>query len=295
MRRFMIGQFDKFSQVKQQRDFRGDFFGVEVCQMESEEDIEMISSISKKDAFKLGIHFPLRTGQWRLRDPQYLSKNGDIIDESFDYMAREFEYSMKIMPYYILIHYPKPVIIDDNVDWRRWRFADETEYYYESRYDFDLFEEKSEIFFQWLSDKGKEYNFIPILELDAVNKYIYNTDLLERLLVKYPNIKLCLDIGRIHLQDMIDDSFSGYVFVERFAKYAELVHLWNVQVETNLKNSHYPVLPCQDSAEGWADVQRYMKIISKYNSEFKVLFEHRSDLISDKELDNCYDWIKSML
>jgi hypothetical protein len=295
MKRLMIGQFNKYNEDKQKRDFRSDFFGVEVCQMESEEDIEIIDWISKKDVFKLGIHFPLRTGQWRLRDPQYLSENVDVIDESFDYMEREFKYSMKIKPYYILIHYPKPVIIDDNVDWSRWRFADETEYYYESRFDFDLFEEKSEIFFQWLSDKGKEYNFIPILELDAVNKYIYNTDLLDRLLVKYPNIKLCLDIGRIHLQDMIDESFSGYVFVERFAKYAELVHLWNVQVETSLKNNHYPVLPSQDSAEGWADVQRYINIITKNNSEFKVLFEHRSDLISDEELDRCYEWIKSML
>lgn len=48
--------------------------------------------------------------------------------------------------------------------------------------------------------------------------------------IGYPNVKLCLDIGRMHLQDRIDDGFSGYEFVERFAKHAELVHLWNVQV-----------------------------------------------------------------
>jgi hypothetical protein len=101
MKRLMIGQFNKYNEEKQQRDFRGDFFGVEVCQMESEEDIEIIDSISKKDEFTLGIHFPLRTGQWRLRDPQYLSKNVDVQDESFDYMEREFKYSMKITPYYI--------------------------------------------------------------------------------------------------------------------------------------------------------------------------------------------------
>lgn len=295
MRRFMIGQFNKYNEEKQQRDFRSDFFGVEVCQMESEDDIDRIKAIAITDDFELGIHFPLRSGQWRLRDPQYLSKHAEVKEASYDYMAREFEYAMKISPYYILIHYPKPVIIDDNVDWSKWRFADASEYYYESEYDFELFEVNSESYFHWLSDKGKEHNFIPILELDAVNKYIYNTDLLERLLDKYPNIKLCLDIGRIHLQDMIDDNFSGYAFVERFAKYAELVHLWNVQVDTNLKNSHYPVLPSQEGANGWADVQRYMNIITKYNSQFKVLFEHRSDLISDEALDNCYEWVKSML
>lgn len=295
MGRFMIGQFNRYDEDKQKRDFRDDFFGVEVCQMESEEDVDAINMVSKNDDFALGIHFPLRANQWRLRDPQYLSKIAEVEYESFHYMEREFKYSGKITPYYILIHYPKPVIIDDGVDWSRWRFADDTEYYYESTYEFELFEERSEKFFRWLSDKAKEYNFIPILELDAVNKYIYKTDLLERLLDRHTNIRLCLDIGRVHLQDMIDDNFRGYEFVEKFAKFTELVHLWNVQVETNLKNSHFPVLPSQDSADGWADVQHYMDIITKHNSEFKILFEHRSDLISDKELVECYEWIKSML
>lgn len=35
MKRFMIGQFDRFDINKYNRDFRNDFFGVEVTQMES--------------------------------------------------------------------------------------------------------------------------------------------------------------------------------------------------------------------------------------------------------------------
>ncbi len=295
MKRFLIGQHNRYNEDKQKRDFRGDFFGVEVCQMESEKDIDTLLTVSREEGFGLGIHFPLRAHQWRLRDPQYLSKLVNTKDESFEYMDKEFKYSTKVDPHYILIHYPKPVIIDDNVDWSNWRFADDTEYYYESDYEFALFEERSEHFFSWLSAKGKEYDFIPILELDAVNKYIYDTDLLERLLDRYPDVKLCLDIGRIHLQDRIDDGFGGYEFVERFAKHAELVHLWNVQVETNTKNSHYPALPNQDSANGWADIERYMSILTRHNSEFKILFEHRSDLIGDDELASCYQWIQSML
>lgn len=295
MKRFLIGQHNRFSEDKQMRDFRSDFFGVEVCQMETEEDINTLLMVSRDEGFALGIHFPLRSNQWRLRDPQYLSKLENVKDESFDYMDKEFKYSTKIAPHYILIHFPKPVIIDDNVDWSKWRFADDTEYCYESAYEYVLFEERSEHFFRWLSDKGKEYGFMPILELDAVNKYIYETDLLERLLDKFPSIKLCLDVGRIHLQDVIDDGFMGYEFVERFAKYAELVHLWNIQVETSWENSHFPVLPNQDSVNGWADIERYMNILTRHNSEFKVLFEHRSDLISDEELAECYQWIKSML
>lgn len=219
MKRFLIGQHNRYNEDKQKRDFRGDFFGVEVCQMESEKDIDTLLTVSREEGFGLGIHFPLRAHQWRLRDPQYLSKLVNTKDESFEYMDKEFKYSTKVDPHYILIHYPKPVIIDDNVDWSNWRFADDTEYYYESEYE----------------------------------------------------------------------------FVERFAKHAELVHLWNVQVETNTKNSHYPALPNQDSANGWADIERYMSILTRHNSEFKILFEHRSDLIGDDELASCYQWIQSML
>jgi hypothetical protein len=110
-------------------------------------------------------------------------------------------------PYCILLHYPKPVILDDNVDWSSWRFYDDTEYYYESEISYEYFEEKSRNFFKILSKQGKKYKFTPVLELDGLNRYIYGTDLLENLLDEYPNIKLCLDFGRIHIQECIYDNF----------------------------------------------------------------------------------------
>lgn len=289
----MIGQFERFNEEKQKRDFRDCFFGIEATQLGLEEDIAKIKLLSECEGFKIGIHFPLRANIWRHRDPQYLSKDGKVREKSYNYMENEFKYASKVKPHYILIHYPKPVILDDRVNWTNWKFYDKTEYYYESTFSQKFFKEKSEKFFSWLSKKGKEFNFMPVLELDAVNKYIYDTKYLETLLEKYKNIKLCLDIGRIHMQDMIDKNFNGYEMVERFAKYAEVIHLWNVNL--NIKGGHFPVLPTQKVSDGWADVTRYMNIISKQNSECKILFEHRSDLISDEELEQCYQWVKEMM
>jgi len=63
-----------------------------------------------------------------------------------------------------------------------------------------------------------------------LNRYVYDSELLEILLRKCLGIKLCLDIGRLHLQDKLDKNFDSHEFTKRFAKYAEVIHLWNVKV-----------------------------------------------------------------
>ena len=46
------------------------------------------------------------------------------------------------------------------------------------------------------ADIDTHYSFTLVLEFDAVNKYIHESDLVEYLSEKYPHIRLCLDIGR---------------------------------------------------------------------------------------------------
>jgi hypothetical protein len=73
------------------------------------------------------------------------------------------------------------------------------------------------------------------------------------------------------------------------------VHLWNVKVSGNLENSHFPALPSLKVDDGWAPIEDYFRIISKENKDVKIMFEHRSDLISEEELDSCYSWVNSIL
>jgi len=136
MKRFMIGQFDRFDINRQNRDFRDYFMGIEVNQMESLAELEILKENIRHRNLNLGIHFPLLKNQWRTRDPQYLSKDNRIYEESINYMEKEFARAEELNPDYILLHYPKPVILDDNVDWSSWRFSDATEYYYESEVSF---------------------------------------------------------------------------------------------------------------------------------------------------------------
>lgn len=295
MKRLMIGQCDKFDMNKQNRDFRDYFWGIEINQMESLEELEILKENIRERNLKAGIHFPLLKNQWRARDPQYLSKDSTTYEESISYMKSEFSRAEELDPDYVLLHYPKPVILDDKVDWASWRFYDNTEYYYESEMSYDYFEEKSRNFFKILSDEGNKHNFTPVLELDGLNRYVYGTSLLEDLLDEYPNIKLCLDFGRIHLQDCMDDNFHGKEVIRKFGKHAHLVHLWNVKVDENVTNAHYPALESLKPEDGWGDMKVYFEILNQVNDDYKVLFEHKSHLISDEELEACYRWVGQLV
>lgn len=288
MKRFMIGQFDRFSVSKHNRDFRGYFFGIEVNQIESIDELQILKDNIKSRNLKVGIHFPLLKNQWRSRDPQYLSKDSMTYEESINYMENEFARAAELDPDYILLHYPKPVILDDNVDWSAWRFSDDTEYYYESEMPYEYFKERSRNFFSVLSEKACKYNFTPVLELDALNRYIYDTCLLENLLDEFRDIKICLDFGRIHLQACIDDNFNELSIVNKFGRYTHLVHLWNAKVG---ETAHFPALESLRIEDGWGDMESYFKMLNKVNNDYKVLFEHKSHLTSEAELEECYQWV----
>jgi hypothetical protein len=297
MKSFMIGMYGKFDNTKFNKDFRENFYGIEACLFEDERDIEKLINETEKKGVKFGIHFPLRSGISNLRDPQFLSLDEDIRRNAYKYIEEELIYIKNngIKPEYILFHYPKPVILKNDFNMSNWRFADKSEYTYESDYPIDEFKKYSEYLFTWLSEKSLEYSFIPVLEFDALNKYVCEDNFIETLLEKYKAVKVCLDTGRLHLQSKIDSDFNEREIIRRFAKYTEVVHLWNVKVSGNLENNHFPTLPNLKVEEGWAPIEKYLNIITNEDKNVKIMFEHRSDLISDEELDICYSWISSIL
>lgn len=298
MHRFLIGQHGRFDYSKFQRDFRPGFYGIEACLLESGEDIQALIDEAEKHAFRVGIHFPLRAGGPSLRDALFLAQDDEVRKEAFAYAERELEAAVRVKPEYILFHYPKPVILDDRVDWRHWRFSDPSEYVYESAYDLETFLDRSERLFSWLTEKGKAYGFRPVLEFDALNRYVYDTGEVVKLLQRYPDIKLCLDTGRLFQQEKLDPYLDVSRVLRTYAPYAASIHLWTLQVlndGSGVRHSHFPALPALDPADGWAPIEAYLQIIAEINPDVNILFEHRSDWISDEELEACYQWIHRLM
>ncbi|WP_328803910.1 sugar phosphate isomerase/epimerase [Paenibacillus glycinis] len=293
--RFMIGQYGAFDEAKYRRDFRTGFCGIEACLFEREEDWSKLIQASRRDGFRIGIHFPLRAGRSELRDALFLALDDEVRAQAFELIGRELDDLIAVKPDYVLFHYPKPVILDDRVDWSGWRFADRREHELESRYSFEELKARSATLFDWLSAAGEAHRFTPVLEFDVLNRYICETDFLERLLDEHPRIRLCLDTGRLHAQDRLDPRFDARSIIRRFARYAEIIHLKNVRITDRPTKSNHPVLPHLSTADGWAPIEDYLRILARENAEAKIMFEHRSDWISDDELERCYRWVDECL
>jgi len=85
--------------------------------LEDGTEIQALIEASNNGKLNIGVHFPLKAGGWRLRDPQFLSKDDEVRKSSYDYMSDELDFLKDVKPKYVLCHYPKPVLLDESVDW----------------------------------------------------------------------------------------------------------------------------------------------------------------------------------
>lgn len=291
---FMIGMVYSYDFARFQMEFKHDFFGIEACMLSTEEDIENLRDEAINKNFKYGIHYPLRRGLTVVRDALFLSLDDEVKRNAYELIENELKYIKQkgLTPIYVLFHYPKPVVLRDDFDLTNWRFDDRSEYIFESQYPEDLFVKNTEELFEWLSKKGKEYNFTPVLEFDGLNKYVIESDFLEKLLEKYQDIKMCLDISRLHFQHKVQKDFDETDIMRRFAKYSYILHLSNVCcANEEVGISHYPALEDLREEDGWAPIPKYLRIIRHQNPDVKIFFEHRSYLINNEQLNSCYNWI----
>ncbi|MCC3372609.1 sugar phosphate isomerase/epimerase [Cohnella sp. REN36] len=299
MNRFLIGQYGGFDEAKYRRDFKPGFYGIEACLFERDDEVERLRREAEAAGFRIGVHFPFRTATTAVqgRDALFLADDVTVREQAYALAEREIADLEPLRPSYILFHYPKPVILDDRVDWSNWRFDDRIEYVFESAYAAETLRERSEWLFAWLSRMGEAHRFTPVLELDALNRYVYASDWLPSLLDRHPRIRLCLDTARLYLQDRIDPNFDAIEIVRRYAKYAKTIHLSNTRIDEQgrIAEKRRPVLPNQHPDEGWAPIERYLRIAVQENPDVKIMFEHRSDLATDEELEACYRWVAALL
>ncbi|HUW65253.1 MAG TPA: hypothetical protein VMW83_11300 [Spirochaetia bacterium] len=166
---------------------------------------------------------------------------------------------------------------------------------YAELYPPELLEANICTMFSRLAAIACKYNIRIMIENEPISRLLRDGNLLVDMLTRYDQVKLCLDLGRLHLQEKIDPSFNALKFAETMAPYTCSIHLWNASLNHPPFGGHYPALPELTPADGWADIGALIEIIKESNCAVKVVFEHRSDLISDQDLNRCYGWIAGML
>lgn len=294
MSRFLIGMYGGFDEHKYKRDFRPGFFGVEACLFQEDQDVDKLVRKAREEGFDFGVHYPLIRKDTPYRDPFLLSLDEEERGRAWEQFESEAAYAAGKGAAYILTHFPKPVLVNRSVDLRFWRFAGYKEWMFADEYPYGQLKDNLYALFVKLSDIAVKYGIQVVLENDAMATALTKGDLLTDLLARHDKVKVCLDIGRLHLQEKLDTAFQAMEFAEKTAPYTYLVHLWNTNPSQNQAGGHYPVLPEQKPQDGWADTAAFIRTIKNHNPDVKILYEHRSDLVSDEDLDRCYDWVEAL-
>lgn len=294
MNNFLIGMYGKFDEFKYKRDFRSGFWGVEACMFPNEQEVDKLVSQTIKDGINFGVHYPLIKKDTPYRDPLLIALSADEREKAWDDFENEVVFASNKGAIYILTHFPKPVLVNRSMDLNSWRFAGDKEWMFADEFPLEALKQNLDIMFRKLSELSNRYDIQIFLENEAMSNVLTESEFLIDMLRKNSKVKMCLDIGRLHLQEKLDPSFKAMEFTEKVAPYTGHIHLWNTNPSGSLSGGHYPVLPKQKPSEGWADVRRFINIIRKYSSKVTVLFEHRSDLVNDVELEECYRWVEEL-
>lgn len=280
---YYIGMHGDFDSKKYQRDYRHDFWGIEFCSFESEAAIEGL----KTRSYAMGIHFPLNKSHYKYRDPLILSLDPHEVDLAFEAIQRELAQAQTLDASYLLMHFPKPFVIDKDLDWQRCAFKDH-EWVGQDAYPYPIFKDKCYKAFDDLSKLSKAYGIDIILEVEMLNPYLYKGDLLKSLLEAHPDIGLCLDTSRLHVLSQVDKAFHWQTFVREMAPYTRHLHISNIKVQDTISLGHHPAILDLNTEEGWFDIPRFLDIFTRENRSVSVLFEHQSSRIDDKALQACY-------
>ena len=277
-----MGVYGSFDPGKFDREFRSWFTGVEATNLRSVGEARLLAEYCHDHGIGLGVHYPLVAGP---AHPFLTSRNKDKRAEAYGLLRASLVEAKALGATYVLAHYPKPALLAPELDWRDWRFPYPGEAVTATE---ELLLEESEIgheVFSQLEQLSHECGIQLVLEHDILHSLHYS-GLLQSLFAAHSSIGLCVDTGRLHMLEHTDSGFDGVNFIRQMAPYITNLHLWTVRLGTNKEGGHHPLLPRLSPDEGWGRMAEYLTTLADV-SVANVLFEHRADLISSKEMEEC--------
>lgn len=300
---FLTGVYRDFDPSRIRRETRSGFWGLEVSMLRSIGEAYRLTDFAWSSGLRIGIHYPLVEDPSSVNCPHAMiaSANRSVRERALAAVEKELRLAKDLGSPYLIVHYPKPAVLDDRLDWSDWRFARKGETIpANSTCEEEQIEIASHVL-ALLSALSTEVGVKIVIEHDILHAWHY-LRLFPKLLGENPNLGFCIDSGRLHLQEHTDPGFSARAFLEAVSAYISNVHLWTVQLGQNKMGGHHPVLPSLTAEEGWADIGGLLSFLAEVSSsktattpgvqpELFVTFEHRADLVTGEDLAICYSWV----
>jgi sugar phosphate isomerase/epimerase len=291
----MIGTVDR---QRFEREFRPGFAGAEICYLSSWDEAVASVEYLKERGLCFGIHFPLVRNRYDGVGvhPMIVDANEPRREHDLLIIGQALREAAELGADYLLVHYPKPAVLDTALDWSDWRFPQPGEALPSDQVDLTAYESIARATFVRLGELAATAGVRLVLEHDILHPLFYRS-LLRELFAeqgRQPGLGLCIDTGRLHLQESTDPGFSGVALIEALRPWITNVHLWTARVGENRLGGHHPLLPELQKANGWGPMAEYLDALATV-PEATVLFEHRSALVTPQQLDECYDWVRRRL
>lgn len=288
MKKYYIGIHDGLDHKKIKRDLKAHFHGMEVCNLQSEEEWEKLQRIAKEKAVTLGVHFPRLKSDFHMRDP-WINHPRDVLNhEGLQAIEKTLLTLKDLEDSYLLVHFPKPLVLDQQLDWSLARLPDDG--YIDSKtMTKTQFHQACHQAMSKLNALSEKHGIPIVLEVELMHHWLYEGDFLLNALARYRRLSLCADSARMHVMDHIDKRFRMIPFLRRHAAYISNVHLSNLHIGKGITDAHHPPLQALNTQEGWCDIEAFIKAL---NSRYphRVLYEHQSSRITDQALEACYEW-----
>lgn len=287
---YLIGMHEFIDHDKYSRDFKDSIGGIEFCNFPDDEAAYQAVRFAKTKKTDFAVHFPISKTSYKFRDPHLTSHIIKEQDEAFEAIAKECSFAKEHGAIYLLIHFPKPIVLPKTGEFDGIGVPKD-DYIYDDAVDYATFAKQCDRAIRFLSNLGEHYDMQIVLELDLMLPWLYETSLLEMLLVKFPNVKLCIDLARLHVQESMDKNFDATSFIKRYSPFTYVVHVSNIRVTHKLHERHYPALENVYEGEGWGNLTPMLEAFGTKPEH--VLFEHKSDHLKEGELSSCYDYVMS--
>lgn len=291
--RFLAGVYGEFCPQQLEKILRPDFAGLEVSWLSSTEEARAVAAYAAGRGLALGIHFPLVRTTGR-RHPLLASPDPAQRHAALMSVGAALAEAAELSASYLVIHFPKPAFIQSGLDWSDWRFVQDDEAIDAAATCWEAHAGLASQVFRCLERMSTRAGVRAVVEHDILDPE-HHCWLLPRVLAACPGVGFCVDTGRLHLLELTDPRFNAVEFLLRVRPHITNVHLWTVRAGTNTASGgHHPLLPRLDRLPGWGDIGSYLRVLASVPEAF-VLFEHDPGLVTPRELDQCYDWVRRSL
>lgn len=273
---FHCHELDHLDRVIIQNDLeRGEFYNF------SRQELPQLKREIERHNLSYSVHAPLVKTPWYVNPPTLTflcDIDKDRRNLSFRMIQETVETASEFGAEYVIAHFPTPSTDGNGISYVRLK----------------------EIAMEGalrLAEISQKYKLPIHIEGFGPSPFL-SMDFLSEVITQFPILRYCFDTGHMHIASQ-RDGFDLYDFASQMADYIGSIHLWNSRgINDYFTFHHVPVHPSQKSEEGWADIDRLLRLILEKKPSCPVVFEsspHYPEELGNHDFRDGVKWVKEIL